>query len=212
MSTKDVCVGDAFGRLKVAGVSGQNASCSCSCGVLKVVRKRNLLSGATTSCGCAHREMVSRLRKTHGASETLTWKRWRSMISRCYMKNSKSFPDYGGRGIEVCQAWRESYAAFLADMGECPSVALTLDRKDSNGNYEPENCRWANRVQQNRNSSRNRMLSHDGKTMCISEWAEHLGINYRTIMTRLSKGWAVDLALGTPVDAKSRNSRTIKPD
>ncbi|CAI8756147.1 HNH endonuclease [Pseudomonas chlororaphis] len=200
--------GTTFGRLRVMEVSGQSAVCLCACGTTKKVLRRHLLSGATNSCGCAHREMVSRLNKTHGASETLTWKRWRSMINRCYMKNSKSFPDYGGRGIEVCKAWRESYAEFLADMGECPSADLTLDRKDPNGSYEPGNCRWANRVQQNRNSSRNRMLSHDGKTMCVSEWAEQLGINYRTIMTRLNKGWSSERALATPVNTKSRNSRT----
>lgn len=211
MSFQILNVGAKFGRLEISEISGQRARCTCSCGETKTVLKRHLLSGATTSCGCAHREMVADLNKKHGATGTLTWRRWRSMINRCYMKNSKSFRDYGGRGIAVCDAWRESFVAFLDDMGECPSGDLTLDRIDPNGNYEPGNCRWATRVQQNRNSSRNRMLSYAGQTMCVSEWAEQLGLNYRTIMTRLSKGWSTERTLGTAVDAKSRNNRTTKP-
>jgi hypothetical protein len=137
--------------------------------------------------------------RTHGCSGTLTWNRWRSMIARCTMPNTKSYPRYGGRGIKVCDKWLHDFTAFLADMGECPGSGWTQDRENNDGNYEPGNCRWATRREQNRNTSRNRLLTHRGTEMCITEWAEETGINFRTIMTRLGKGWSIEKTLDTPV-------------
>lgn len=137
--------------------------------------------------------------RTHGASGTLTWNRWRSMIARCTMKNTKSYPRYGGRGIRICEAWLNDFSAFLAEMGECPGTDWTLERNENDGNYERGNCRWATRKEQNRNTSRNRLLEYQGMELCITEWAEETGINFRTIMTRLSKGWTVEMTLSTAV-------------
>jgi len=179
-----------FGRLVVINDAAPRGYCicQCDCGWIGEKLKRNILSGATKSCGCLHKEIIGKTKRTHGASETLTWRRWRSMKSRCLMRNTKSYPNYGGRGITICQRWINSFENFIQDMGECPAPSMTLDRINCNGNYELSNCRWATRIQQNRNSSHNHTLTHDDKTMCISEWAELTGINYRTIMSRLRKG------------------------
>lgn len=136
---------------------------------------------------------------THRGSGTLTWLRWRSMLNRCTMPNAKSYPRYGGRGIKVCDRWLHDYPAFLVDMGECPGPEWTLEREDNDVGYQPDNCKWATRKEQNRNTSRNRVLQHRGLALCITEWSERSGINFRTIMTRLSKGWSVEKTLETPV-------------
>jgi hypothetical protein len=162
--------------------------CVCDCGTEINVHRGSLTNGATQSCGCLHRERTSSANGKHGACETLTYARWKSMIGRCTRKNSADWPNYGGRGITVCDGWLHSFENFLADMGECPSKKYTLERNDSNGNYEPSNCRWATKLEQARNTSRNRTLTFQGKTLCISEWAEITGLPYTTIIARLNRG------------------------
>lgn len=195
--TSNIAMGSRFERLTVTGSSIRTGfvACTCDCGSTKEIRARNLIKGVTRSCGCLHREQIAMRRRTHGATETLTWKRWRSMLARCTMPNTKSYPRYGGRGIKVCDLWLKSFDAFLADLGECPGPEYTLERDNYDGAYEPNNCRWATRKEQNRNSSRNRVIEFDGQSKCLTEWAEATGINVRTIMTRLNKGWAVEKAL-----------------
>lgn len=205
-------IGRRFGRLTVTGEAerARYVKCVCDCGTTKDILIRNLMRDATKRCGCLHREQLANRKRTHGATDSLAWKRWRSMISRCTMQNTKSYPRYGGRGIKICDSWRQSFDAFLADMGNCPGSEWTVERDDYNGNYEPGNCRWATRKEQNRNSSHNRMIEFDGQSRCLSEWAEVVGINYRTLATRLGKGWSIHRALTEPVGGHAVNRQFTK--
>ena len=128
--------------------------CKCDCGQETTVRSQSLRRGETTSCGCVRAEKMRSEKTTHGLYRTGTYNSWRSMLARCKDSSHKQFKDYGGRGITVCQAWQDSFEAFLAAMGERPS-GTTLDRIETDGNYEPGNCRWATRTEQNRNKRHN---------------------------------------------------------
>lgn len=147
-------VGQRFGRLVATEKTriGIVAAfvCQCDCGKQVTVRSQSLRKGETTSCGCARAERMRAEKTTHGLYKTPTYNSWRSMLARCSDSTHRNFKDYGGRGITVCSRWRESFENFLADMGERPPDK-SLDRIDTNGHYEPGNCRWATRTEQNRN-------------------------------------------------------------
>lgn len=131
----------------------------------------------------------------HGGHGTLTYARWKSMQQRCNSPSHRS--GYRQKGISVCERW-SNFALFLSDMGECPP-GLTLDRLDNAKGYEPGNCRWATRAIQNRNRSCVVMLTHDGRTQSVSEWATELGMRQANLTERLRLGWSVDRALTQPI-------------
>lgn len=108
---------------------------------------------------------------------------WMGLIARC-----STHPEYAGRGITVCDSWRNSFSVFLNNMGRRPSPKHSIDRIDNNGSYNPENCRWATRTQQNRNVRTNQLITENGETKCVSEWALQLGISAKTIYTRIARG------------------------
>lgn len=125
---------------------------------------------------------------------------WSRMVARCTRPDDLAFGKYGGRGIKVCDRWRESFEAFLADMGPRPSMDHSIDRyPNPRGNYEPGNCRWATREEQARNRTDSVLLTLDGVTMCVVAWAEKLGIRAGAIFNRLDRGWSVEDALRTPI-------------
>ena len=134
-------------------------------------------------------------------SETRLYNCWLSIKQRCYNKNHKKYKIYGGKGVCLCEEWKNDFIPFMKwalDNGyRCD---LTIDRIDSNGNYCPENCRWASFIQQNNNTSRNVFIEYDGKKMSISQWARYLGICRRTLDNRLRSGCSVERALTEPVD------------
>lgn len=119
----------------------------------------------------------------HGYFGTKIYKRWAEMKRRCYAKSAANYPSYGGRGITVCDRWRNSFKAFLEDMGEIPE-GMTLDRIDNNGPYCKENCRWATDVQQARNTRRNVSLTVNGVTKNMKTWCSELGLKYATVKAR----------------------------
>lgn len=125
---------------------------------------------------------------------------WQNIKERCGNPRNTKFANYGGRGIAVCERWKESFQAFLDDMGLRPSAKHTIDRIDSNGAYEPGNCRWATWTEQQRNRANNRILTAFGKSLCIAEWAELLGVRRMTISRRVNQlGWSDEEALSIPV-------------
>lgn len=217
---RKVNVGDDFVRLTVTreaakyhspkGQMHRQVECKCVCGNIVIVRTSSLRSGLTISCGCLQREKAAVNRRnsaTHGMDGTTTYKAWASMKQRCLNPKHEFFNHYGGRGIQVCDSWLESFKNFFADMGECPE-GLTLDRIENDGNYEPANCRWATRFQQNSNRRNATLLTMDGETMCVSEWSRKTGIHQDTIRWRISRGWTVEDALTIP----TRKLVTLRDD
>ena len=122
------------------------------------------------------------------------YKSWQSMKARCLNKNNPKYKIYGGRGITICKRWLDSFEKFYADMGK-RSKGKTLDRRNNNGNYCPENCRWASVKEQGRNKRNNVVMTYKGKTLCLVEWAEIIKINPITLRNRLYKGWGVEKVL-----------------
>lgn len=175
----------------------------CRCGNQLVVSNDHLSRGKTRSCGCLHREQFTRTRWKHGhagtgnADASATYKSWRSMIQRCEDPHNIGFRYYGGRGVTVCDRWRHSFEHFLSDMGERAS-GTSIDRyPNRSGNYEPGNCRWATRKQQNRNASRNVVVTYRGITACVSELCELFGGHPTTVRHRLKQGQSVESAFRT---------------
>lgn len=189
--------GERFGRLLVLKYLGSRLQgvtqtrkrayylCKCDCG--NVVEKRGeALIGGTISCGCYHNEVTASINYIHGESnKTKEHKNWQHIQSRCYSPTNKKYTRYGARGIKVCEKWLNSYEAFLEDMGRAPSQKHSIDRIDNNGNYCPENCRWATNIEQANNKSTNVILSHNGVSKTMKQWAEHLGIGYKYLHAQL---------------------------
>jgi len=192
--------GNRYGRWTVLSYIGKNKKrhvwlCRCDCGKEKVIYSGHLKNGATKSCGCLHKEIIS----THKQTKTKEYRAWATIKRKCLNSKDKRYPDYGGRGITVCDRWLNSFENFIEDMGMKPTPIHSIDRINNNGNYEPSNCRWATPKEQARNTRFNRTIEYKGDTMCISEIAEKYGMSHLTLRSRLSSGWSVERALSTPI-------------
>ncbi|MHC4453429.1 MAG: hypothetical protein ACYSWS_01875 [Planctomycetota bacterium] len=195
-------IGQKFGRLIVIRKMNNDLRgnhrwlCLCGCGIEKIIQGNNLNNGNTKSCGC--------LRIKHGNSKigkiSRTYKSWQQMIQRCTNINISRYKDYGGRGIKVCKRWTR-FMNFIEDMGERPP-GMSIDRIHNDSGYFKGNCRWATSKQNSRNRRNNRLITHNGKTQCLSAWAEETGINANTIVWRLNHNWLIEKALTITVNKK----------
>jgi hypothetical protein len=144
-------------------------------------------------------DVVAKFTSRHGQAKdgavTPEYKSWQSMRLRCKSESSSNYESYGGRGIRICERWLESFENFYEDMGPRPSIAHSLDRIDVNGDYTPENCRWATRTEQNRNTRANVLVEYMGRSMCIAELANATGVPYNTMYSRIKNGWSVERAV-----------------
>lgn len=193
-----IIAGRQYGRLTALEEAGRKDGkilwrCFCSCGEEAWATACDIRRGTKKSCGCLKRERDRRWTRTHGMSKTPTYRSWQAMLARCTNPNNQDYADYGGRGIQVCDAWRSSFENFLADMGVKPSKAYTLDRVEVNGNYEKGNCRWITQAEQTMNTRRTRRLTHNGETRSLTEWARILGVCKNTMYNRLGRMTVAEL-------------------
>lgn len=175
--------------------------CQCDCGNKKIVLLDDLRGGQTKSCGCLSAEISSKKSKTHGMSGTRIYVEWASMKARCYNKESKSYNRYGGRGIRVCQEWLDDFMNFYNwAMANGYRDDLTIERKDVNGNYCPENCCWITAKEQAKNR-RTTLKTRDknGNEVYAMDIAEENGIPMNVVIARKSSGWDLNKALNTPL-------------
>lgn len=205
-------IGEVHGRLTVLRKSDDTDSpgwvCHCSCGRDIIISYESLNSGVQ-SCGCLRADTVSERMTTHGLSKTRIYHIWLGMRKRCYNPRTKAYADYGARGICVCSDWVDNFQAFYDwSMANGYTDALTIERIDNSGNYCPSNCRWATAKEQNRNTRQNRLLTYNGETRCLNEWAEVLGVSRDLLRGRLSRGWSIEKTLTTPVLRARKASNT----
>lgn len=198
--TKFVKIGDRYGRLliqaigKIPGTYRYKAVCLCDCGNIVAPSIDAMRRGAATSCGCAHRDAVTK----HGRWSHPLYKILKAMKERCYKTTDKRYPDYGGRGITVCERWHD-IENFIADMWPSYFEGATIERENVNGNYEPGNCSWVTAAAQQSNKRSNIELTHNGKTQCLAHWAEEVGLTYGTLWDRIKvQKWSAERALTTP--------------
>lgn len=213
--------GKRVGRLTVVrrvGSSDKQALwlCRCDCGAEKVISGGTLRQGKTKSCGCVYRATRTEIarksiaKEKHGDSFKRLYFVWNDMKARCYNPNDVSYKNYGGRGIVVCDEWRTDYAAFKewayktgydenAKRGEC-----TLDRIDKDGNYSPDNCRWAGMKLQSNNRRNTPMITINGRCAPITEWAAEAGLPRGLLYARLRRGWSGEELISPPDQHRRR--------
>lgn len=205
-------IGQRFNRLTIIEQYGEGRTskclCKCDCGGEKITTYSNLSTNNTMSCGCLHREMlIERNKKTgkwNGASGNEDTKSlysvWSAMRIRCTNESSWAYKWYGAKGVKVCEDWSEDFSNFsdwAFDNGY--AIGLTIDRVDSNGNYEPSNCRWVTMKIQANNKSNNKLLEYKGEVKTLAQWCEELKLNYDKTKSRLNAGrWSVEEAFEKP--------------
>lgn len=193
--------GQRFGRLVALKYEGRTKSYQsrwlvlCDCGNQTIVLAGALKSKKTQSCGCLQRERTSKAKTTHGLYHDQNRRRsklnrvWCTMKERCQNPNSKSFKDYGGRGITICDEWQKYQPFFVWAMLHGYQEGLQIERMNNDGNYEPDNCRWATKKEQGKNKRNNITISFNGKTQILREWADELQVDRRLLEARVKRGW-----------------------
>lgn len=192
-------VGQVFGRLTVLrhilvpGNYHKCYECLCQCGKKVTVEERNLINGRIVSCGCAKIDFLKKYATKHGLYKTPLYRRWEAIKGRCYNKKRQEYKNYGGRGIKMCKDWKDNPKAF-ADwaISNGYKKSLTIDRINNDGDYCPENCRWVTRKEQQRNRRANVLLSLNGETHVLADWAVLLGVSANTISYHLKRGKTFD--------------------
>lgn len=194
-------IGSRHGMLTVLGVipggmhkGRRHVAVKCDCGRIATPQALNVAKGQTRSCGC-QRGRVAVHGYTRVGKIRPEWQAWNHMIQRCTNPNDKHYKDYGARGIRVCPQWATSFTTFLQDMGDRPGQEYSLDRIDSNADYSPSNCRWADRKTQAQNRRTVIWIGHDGQRRCVAEWSRVTGIKRATLLARYHRGWTADRIL-----------------
>lgn len=216
---RNVEIGKKYGRLTVLSMytsekGKRQAICQCECGRLSRPSTYCLAAGVTKSCRCLSNEVVRERCITHGDTVdygyTTEYARWKTMIQRCTNPNSHQYADYGGRGIAVCVRWLNSFENFIADMGRAP-FNTSIDRRNNDLGYSPDNCRWATAKEQGRNKRNTVRLTLGEQTLTLCEWAEITGIPYDTLKARRNRyGWNDVDTLTTHLKAQKYVSRVSK--
>lgn len=205
--------GQRFGRLVVIGrgadylTSGGHKfarwRCKCDCGNIVLVKSVHLRNGITKSCGCISAELLEKRNRVHGMRYTKLYEVWKGMKSRCENPKHIGFKDYGGRGISVCEEWRDDFLQFYEwAVGHGYADGLTIDRIDNEKGYSPENCRWVTRAFQNAHKRNNHLIEFSGQIHTLAEWARLTGIDHTVILDRLKHGWQIARALTEKIHKK----------
>ncbi len=202
-------IGQKFGRLIVLKRMNKDKQgnycwlCKCDCKKETIILGSSLRSGNTKSCGCLQKEIVTKHGHNRGNKQTKIYQSWRDMIQRCTNPNHKYYKDYGGRGITVCKRWLK-FENFNEDMGKSWKPGLTIERRKNKEGYSPENCYWATRTEQQRNTRYNRLITCFNKTQLLIEWSEETGIPSNIILWRINHGWPPEKALTEPVKKRKK--------
>lgn len=198
-------VGQQFGRLTCLKYEGRTKQydalwlCQCECGNRCVTRAGALRGGHTLSCGCFRQERTRQSHLSHGRSHSKLYKVWTKMKERCANPHDVSYPYYGPHGIIVCREWLtfEPFQAWAIAAGY--QEGLTIERVNNDGNYEPGNCIWTTQAVQNRNKRNNIIVTFQGETRKLLDWADTIGVSRDILDNRLRKGWTAERALTQPV-------------
>lgn len=198
--------GQRFGKLTVISFDHRGSkktywNCSCDCGGKRTVSSDHLKSGEIIDCGCYKRHVAHM--KKNPIYNTRLYRIWSLMKERCFNEKRKEYPNYGGRGIRVCDEWMNSESFINWSLSNGYKDGLTLDRIDNNGNYCPDNCRWVDRKVQGLNKRNNRYITHNGETKTITQWAKDSNLPYHIIKKRIDiLGWSFEDAISKPIIQK----------
>lgn len=203
--------GQRFGKLtaqhRFPGTKRGEWLCTCDCGNQSVVRSTSLRQGITKSCGCLIGEAAKVRNTTHGMVGSPPYSSWQNMLARCHNPNYRDYPRWGGRGIFVCDEWRNSFEKFWEDMKDTYAEGLSIDRKDNNGPYTKENCKWSTRIEQQNNRRNNNLITAFGRTQPLRMWSRETGVGWETIRARLRLGWTPEDAISQPATRKKYYNR-----
>lgn len=205
-STKNL-TGIRSGRLVALGPIGRTTDkkilwlCQCDCGNTTTVRANHLNAGATLSCGCLFTEKQILRNTTHGMSGTSIHIAWKGIVQRCCNPSTPNYARYGGRGITVCDEWRDSFESFyshVSSLPNCEKEGYSLDRVDNSLGYFPGNVKYSTATDQARNRRSNHLLTFEGKTQCLAAWEKEKKLSTGQLGSRIRNGWSVERALTTP--------------
>lgn len=198
--------GQKFGRLTAIRYVGQSKGkqtmweCKCDCGKTIIAQHQNIKNGHTSSCGCYNLECITKRNYTHGGGGTRLYRIWKDMLARCYKESHRGYKDYGGKGVYVCEEWKDNFVNFRDwSLNNGYSDELSIDRIDSNKEYSPSNCRWATLIEQANNTSRNLRFTIDGRTETLANWCRIYNVPYARVHSRVyARKWDIVKALTHP--------------
>lgn len=185
--------------------SPSKVACQCECGNKTIQFKNSITSGRVKSCSCYKNELARKNHLKHGLRKHPIYSIWNAMIQRCYNPKNKSFHNYGGRGIKVCDEWKQSFYSFYLNIGNRPSAKHTLDRINNDGNYEPTNVKWSLPHEQANNTRANHWLEFDGKKITMAQASKKFGISYSKLKKRIYKGHSLhDIIADSSITVQDR--------